>query len=74
LTGLGLRGPSSTWTYLVNDDPFRQQIGLMLMGAGAMTVAMYSAALLTPLFVLMGLVERWRSRRAARNRRRTGVN
>jgi preprotein translocase subunit SecA len=74
LTGLGLKGPSSTWTYLVNDDPFRQQIGLMLMGAGAMTVAMYSAALLTPLFVLMGLVERWRSRRAARNRRRTGVN
>ena len=66
VTGLGLKGPSSTWTYLVNDDPFRQQIGLMLMGVGAMTVAMYSAAVLTPLFVLMGLVERWRSRRTTR--------
>ena len=27
-----LKGPSSTWTYLVNDDPFRNQIGMMLTG------------------------------------------
>ena len=29
-----LKGPSSTWTYLVNDDPFRNQIGMMLTGPG----------------------------------------
>ena len=32
LETLGIRGPSSTWTYLVNDDPFRNQIGQMLTG------------------------------------------
>jgi preprotein translocase subunit SecA len=31
---LGIKGPSSTWTYLVNDDPFRNQIGMMLTGPG----------------------------------------
>ena len=69
LTNLGLKAPSSTWTYLVNDDPFRQQIGLMLMGAGAKTVAMYSAAVLMPLLLLMGLADRWKSRRAGRGSR-----
>ena len=29
-----LKGPSSTWTYLVNDDPFSNQIGMMLTGPG----------------------------------------
>ena len=37
LEGLGIRGPSSTWTYLVNDDPFRNQIGMMLTGPGRTT-------------------------------------
>ena len=29
-----VKGPSSTWTYLVNDDPFQNQIGQMLTGPG----------------------------------------
>jgi len=38
LDGLGLRAPSSTWTYIVSDDPFRDQlfskIGGTTMGLG----------------------------------------
>ena len=34
LTAIGMKGPSSTWTYLVNDDPFKNQIGAMLTGPG----------------------------------------
>jgi preprotein translocase subunit SecA len=52
LEGLGLRGPSSTWTYLVNDDPFRNQIGMMLTGPGRATIAIYAAALMGPLLIL----------------------
>jgi hypothetical protein len=57
LSATGIKGPSSTWTYLVNDDPFKNRIGAMLTGPGGATVAMYSAAMLMPLFVLWGLVE-----------------
>src|SRR5205085_2842009 len=46
---LGMRGPSSTWTYLVNDDPFRNQIGMMLTGPGRTSIAIYAAAMLGPL-------------------------
>ena len=44
LEGLGIKGPSSTWTYLVNDDPFRNQIGMMLTGPGKTTFAIYAAS------------------------------
>jgi preprotein translocase subunit SecA len=29
---LGLKAPSATWTYLVNDNPFKNQLGLQLIG------------------------------------------
>ena len=54
----GLKAPSSTWTYLVNDDPFRNRIGAMLTGPGGVTVAIYSAAVMMPLLIAWGLVER----------------
>jgi preprotein translocase subunit SecA len=57
LTGTGIKGPSSTWTYLVNDDPFKNRIGAMLTGPGGATVAIYSAAVMMPLLILWGLVE-----------------
>jgi preprotein translocase subunit SecA len=57
LTATGLKGPSSTWTYLVNDDPFRNRIGALLTGPGGVTVAIYSAAIMGPLLILWGLVE-----------------
>ncbi|HET8647562.1 MAG TPA: hypothetical protein VFO85_18840, partial [Vicinamibacteria bacterium] len=64
LSALALKGPSSTWTYLVNDDPFRDQLGAQLMGPGGPTMAMGAAALATPLFILLGLAERfWKKRR-----------
>jgi preprotein translocase subunit SecA len=58
LSGTGLKTPTSTWTYLVNDDPFRNRIGALLTGPGGATIAMYSAAILMPLLLLWGLVER----------------
>ena len=67
LTGTGIKGPSSTWTYLVNDDPFRNRIGAMLTGPGGATIAIYSAALMMPLLILWGLVENV-VRRGARRR------
>jgi preprotein translocase subunit SecA len=67
LESVGVRGPSSTWTYLVNDDPFRNRIGALLTGPGGPTLAMYAAGVLGPLLVLWGLVERfWRRNRRAR--------
>ena len=65
LTATGLKGPSSTWTYLVNDDPFKSRIGALLTGPGGATVAMYSAAVMMPLLVAWGLVDSFfrRSRR-----------
>jgi preprotein translocase subunit SecA len=68
LEGLEIRGPSSTWTYLVNDDPFRNQIGMMLTGPGRTTIAIYAAAMMMPLLLLWGLVDRWLRRRPKRRR------
>jgi preprotein translocase subunit SecA len=68
LERLGIRGPSSTWTYLVNDDPFRNQIGMMLTGPGRATIAIYAAALMGPLLVLWGLVDRLLRTRPTRRR------
>jgi preprotein translocase subunit SecA len=66
LEGLGIKGPSSTWTYLINDDPFRNQIATMLTGPGRTTIAIYAAAMMMPLLVLWGSVDRWLRRRAKR--------
>jgi preprotein translocase subunit SecA len=61
LTGTGLKAPSSTWTYLVNDDPFKNRLGALLTGAGGAAVAIYAAVVMMPLLILWGLVERlWR--------------
>ena len=70
LEALGIRGPSSTWTYLVNDDPFRNQIGMMLTGPGRTTIAIYAATIMMPLLLLWGLVDRLLRRRPARRTRR----
>jgi preprotein translocase subunit SecA len=51
--------PTTTWTYLVNDDPFRHTMGTVLTGAGGATIAIYAAALLGPLLVAWGVIERW---------------
>ena len=66
LSEVTLKGPSSTWTYLVNDDPFRNQIGMMLTGPGRSTIALYSAAIAMPLFMAWGIVDRVLRRRPGR--------
>src|SRR6185436_14916103 len=66
LARLGIKGPSSTWTYLVNDDPFRNQIGMMLTGPGRTTIAIYAASVMMPLLLLWGLVDRFLRKRSKR--------
>ncbi len=63
LARIDIKGPSSTWTYLVNDDPFRNQLGLQLMGPGGATFATGAAMVAMPLFILMGIVDRVFSKR-----------
>ena len=58
LSATGLTAPTSTWTYLVNDDPFRNRLGALLTGPGGATLAIYAAVMVTPLFILWGLVDR----------------
>ena len=57
LSATGLKGPSSTWTYLVNDDPFKNRIGTLVTGPGGATVAIYGAAMMMPLFLAWGVIE-----------------
>ncbi len=59
LESLGVKAPASTWTYLVNDDPFRDRIGALLTGPGGATVAIYAAVMMMPLLVLWGLIDRY---------------
>jgi preprotein translocase subunit SecA len=63
LEAAGIRGPSSTWTYLVNDDPFQNQIGRMLTGPGRSTIAIYSGLFLMPLLLLWAAADRFGRRR-----------
>ena len=66
LSRVGLKGPASTWTYLVNDNPFRDQIGQMLAGPGRTSIAIFSAMWLMPLLIAWGLVDRYLRKRPHR--------
>ena len=68
LAALGIKAPGSTWTYLINDDPFRDRIGALLTGPGGATVAIFSAALMMPLLVMWGLVDRYLNKVNVRRR------
>ncbi|PYR36054.1 MAG: hypothetical protein DMF90_11480 [Acidobacteria bacterium] len=68
ISDVELKGPTSTWTYLVNDDPFRNQIGRLLTGPGRVSVAIYAALFLSPLLILWGVVERLSRRKGVRSR------
>ena len=61
--GVVVKGPSATWTYLVNDDPFRDPLGAMLVGPGRTTFAVGAALFATPLLIVLGLADRWARRR-----------
>jgi preprotein translocase subunit SecA len=66
LEQLGIRGPSSTWTYLVNDDPFQDHLMRLLAGPGRATIAMYSGLVLMPLLLLWTITARFMKRRATK--------
>lgn len=57
-----IKAPSSTWTYIVSDDPFRYQILQKPTGPGRTSTALYSALALGPLLILWGLADRFRVR------------
>ena len=61
-----LKGPSSTWTYLVNDDPFRNQIGMMLTGPGKATFGIGAALMAMPLLLAWGVIDRLFKKRPPR--------
>ncbi len=50
----------------MTDDPFSRRIGSMLTGPGGATIGMYAAAMLMPLLIAWGLVERYFGTRAGR--------
>ncbi|MBN1938746.1 MAG: hypothetical protein JW843_04110, partial [Candidatus Aminicenantes bacterium] len=65
-----LRGPSSTWTYLVSDQPFGLWVSLLHgsnIGAAAVAAAAYG-----PLYLLLGIVSRLA--RIRRSRCRSGTS
>ena len=57
----GIRGPSSTWTYVITDNQFGLWVG-MLQGSniGATAVA---AAAYGPLYILLGLLQRFHKKK-----------
>jgi preprotein translocase subunit SecA len=64
----GLRGPTSTWTYLVNDNPL-PSFGLQLIAPGNLAVSIATATLAVVYFpvtvavVAATFIRRWRRRR-----------
>ena len=66
IEGVDLKGPSSTWTYLVNDDPFKEQVLLSLIGGGGRTMAVYAATVMPGLFLLWTVVQAFARRRLSR--------
>jgi hypothetical protein len=49
LDELGIKAPSATWTYLVNDNPFENNFGIQLIGDTGLQVA---AGIFGPLVAL----------------------
>ncbi len=60
----GLRGPSSTWTYMVDDETFKANMFQML--ATQPGVGLWAVIMWWPLLVAWGAVLRWRRWRASR--------
>ena len=60
---IGLRGPSSTWTYQLNDTPFANQLQQMLIGNQNIAFAGGGALMLGPFLILWGLWQRFRKRK-----------
>jgi preprotein translocase subunit SecA len=66
LAAEGLRGPTSTWTYLVNEEEFGW--GVELLKGKNLGLAAGAAAYLGPLFVLNLILRRLRGRKRRTSR------
>jgi preprotein translocase subunit SecA len=62
LDEMGLRGPSSTWTYLVSDNTYMDRLAITLVSSRHIGFAA-NAALLTPIILVTHLLSRLRRRR-----------
>ncbi|MGB2905956.1 MAG: hypothetical protein WBB73_02580, partial [Candidatus Aminicenantaceae bacterium] len=65
LAKAGIRGPSSTWTYLISDQQFGSWVGLLSGSNIGFTAG--AAGYIGPLYILLGLLRRrnWRKNRPA---------
>lgn len=57
LTGTGVKAPSATWTYLVNDNPFDDLLGVKIMSSLGLSLG---AVMWTPLMILY---QKWMNKR-----------
>ena len=55
LTDTGLKTPTATWTYLINDNPFENTLGVKLMGNLGLSVA---AGIWGPLMILYSVFKK----------------
>ena len=60
---MGLHGPSSTWTYLINDEAFTDRLAASLIGGRNIGFAT-GAAMTGPLLMLWALSRRFGRRRS----------
>jgi len=67
----GLLGPSSTWTYLVTDQPFKT--GLFGAMAGRPSAGIFAAVLFGPLMAVAMIIRAWKLRRRRRAEERDGA-
>ncbi len=59
----GLKGPSSTWTYLINDNPFKNTLELLLMGSIGFAAASASFLPSQVLLTVWAIYRQYRLRR-----------
>ena len=53
------KAPSSTWTYLINDNPFENNLGINLIGNIGLSIG---AVMMTPLIMISMIIKKIRRR------------
>lgn len=61
MDSLGLKAPSSTWTYLINDDPFENMLATNFAGSMGLSIG-WSFFWLWPLLLLFSLLKWFRNK------------
>jgi len=60
----GIKAPSATWTYLINDDPFEHVLGIQLIGDPGKQIG---AVIMTPFLAFHLLFRKWLNNRTGKN-------